>query len=200
MPRLVGEFGGAVGFGEKTFFRFFRLSGEELGVIGMQKTVIRATVRVVLVLVAIVGIVSGFGLPAIAEDYTKDVLIGVDFSGKDLTDSQFNHTNMRESNLSNTKLRAVNMFAANLEFANLSGADLRLVTLESARITDADLSNANLEGAYLSNAKLERTKIEGADFTDVDIRDDVRQMLCKVASGKNPVTGRETRETLYCDY
>ncbi len=136
---------------------------------------------------------------AIADDYTKDVLIRVDMSGKDLTDSQFNHTNLRESNLSNTNLRAVNMFAANLEFVNLSGANLSFATLESARITDANLTNAVLEGAYTSNAKFDRTTIVGADFTDVDMRDDVRKELCKVASGTNPTTLRATRDTLYCD-
>jgi uncharacterized protein YjbI with pentapeptide repeats len=141
-----------------------------------------------------------WGTPAaIADDYTKDVLIRVDMSGKDLTDSQFNHTNLRESNLSNTNLRAVNMFAANLEFVNLSGANLSFATLESARITDANLNNAILEGAYTSNAKFDRTTIVGADFTDVDMRDDVRKDLCKVASGTNPKTMRATRETLYCD-
>jgi uncharacterized protein YjbI with pentapeptide repeats len=153
----------------------------------------------------VVGFLMTIGLcalwtpAAIADDYTKDVLIRVDMSGKDLTDSQFNHTNLRESNLSNTNLRAVNMFAANLEFVNLSGANLSFATLESARITDANLNNAVLEGAYTSNAKFDRTTIVGADFTDVDMRDDVRKDLCKVASGTNPTTMRATRETLYCD-
>ncbi len=136
---------------------------------------------------------------AIADDYTKDVLIRVDFSGRDLRDSQFNHTNLRQSNLSNTNLRAVNLFAANLELVDLSGANLSFATLESARITGANLNNAVLEGAYTSNAKFDGSTIDGADFTDVDMRDDVRKMLCKVAKGTNPTTGRSTRETLYCD-
>lgn len=136
---------------------------------------------------------------AIADDYTKDVLIRADLSGKDLRDSQFNHTNLRQSNLSNTNLRAVNLFAANLEFVDLTGANLSFATLESARITDANLTNAILEGAYTSNAKFDRTTIDGADFTDVDMREDVRKMLCKVATGTNPTTGRATRETLFCD-
>jgi uncharacterized protein YjbI with pentapeptide repeats len=61
------------------------------------------------------------------------------------------------------------------------------------------LTNANLEGAFASNAKFEGAIIDGADFTDVLVRPDVQKMLCKVAKGTNPVTGRETRETLYCD-
>ncbi|MBE9013888.1 pentapeptide repeat-containing protein, partial [Pseudanabaenaceae cyanobacterium LEGE 13415] len=37
------------------------------------------------------------------------------------------------------------------------------------------------------------------DFTDVEFRPDVLKMLCNVAKGTNPTTGRDTRETLYCD-
>ncbi len=136
---------------------------------------------------------------AIAEDYTKEALINTDFSGRDLRDSQFTKANLFHSNLSHTNLQGVSFFAANLEGANLEGADLRYATLDTARLTKANLTNAILEGAFAFNTKFDGALITGADFTDVDLREDARRLLCEVASGRNPVTGRETRETLHCE-
>lgn len=140
-----------------------------------------------------------FTAPICAEDYTKEFLVGADFSGRVLTDSSFTKANLREINLSNADLRGVSFFGANLEGANLEGADLRNATLDTARLSRANLKNANLEGAFAFNAKFEAAMIEGADFTDVDMRQDVVTALCDRATGTNSVTGRNTRETLNCD-
>ncbi|XFA73584.1 pentapeptide repeat-containing protein [Thermosynechococcaceae cyanobacterium Okahandja] len=136
---------------------------------------------------------------AIAEDYTKEALINTDFSGRDLRDSQFTKANLFHSDLSHTNLQGVSFFAANLEAANLEGADLRYATLDTARLTKANLTNAILEGAFAFNTKFDGATITGADFTDVDLREDAQRLLCAVASGRNPVTGRNTRETLHCE-
>lgn len=141
---------------------------------------------------------AGLGAPALAEDYNKEFLVGADFSGRVLTDSSFTKANLRESNFSRADLRGVSFFGANLEGANLEGADLRNATLDTARFTRANLANANLEGAFAFNAKFEGATISGADFTDVEIRQDAQALLCKMASGTNPETGRQTRDTLNC--
>ena len=135
---------------------------------------------------------------ALALDYNKESLVNNDFSGRDLTDSSFTKANLRNSNLSNTNLQGVSFFAANLESANLEGANLTNATLDAARIIKTNLTNAVLEGAFAANAKFDGAIIDGADFTDVLLRQDEQDKLCKVAIGTNPTTGRKTRDTLFC--
>ncbi|MEY3333714.1 MAG: hypothetical protein RLZZ176_2014 [Cyanobacteriota bacterium] len=80
----------------------------------------------------------------------------------------------------------------------MRGANLTNATLDSARLIKADLTNAILEGAFAANTKFDGAIVDGADFTDVLLRRDEQNKLCKFAKGTNPVTGRETRETLFC--
>lgn len=136
--------------------------------------------------------------PAQALDYNRENLVNADFSGRDLTDSSFTKANLRNANLSHTQLQGVSFFAANLEDANLESANLTNATLDSARLVEANLTNAILEGAFAFNARFEGAKIDGADFTDVLLREDMQDKLCAVAQGTNPVTGRNTRDTLNC--
>lgn len=140
----------------------------------------------------------GYLTPAWANDYTKEILLNADFSGRDLTDSSFTKANLKNSNFKGSNLSGVSFFGANLEDTNLEGVNLSVATLDSARLVQANLTNAILEGAFVYSAQFQDAIITGADFTDVDLTDTVQVALCKVADGTNPVTGRKTRETLNC--
>ncbi len=162
------------------------------------KQIVSVGVAVLLVFVG-VGFWCSAMAPAWAEDYNREFLVGADFSGQVLTADSFTKANLRESNFSGADLRGVSFFSANLDNANLEGADLRTTTLDTARFSRANLTNALLEGAFAFNAKFDGAIIDGADFTDVEMRQDAHDLLCKTAKGTNPVTGRETRKTLDCD-
>lgn len=169
---------------------------------------IRAHVRQQLhlgtVWLAIAGVIALLSItcatPVLAaESYNQRYLVDADFSGQALQNSSFVRADLRQSNFANADLEGASLFSANLESANLEGANLRNATLDLASFSRANLTNAILEGAFAFNAKFDGANITGADFTDVFLRKDAQQLLCQVANGTNPVTGRKTRETLLCD-
>ena len=75
---------------------------------------------------------------------------------------------------------------------------MKNVTMDAAILNGANLSNSVLEGAFAYNAIFENVVIDGADFTDVLIANDVKIKLCDIANGTNTITNRKTIETLEC--
>jgi uncharacterized protein YjbI with pentapeptide repeats len=65
-------------------------------------------------------------------------------------------------------------------------------------LTGTDLRTAVLADAFAFNTKFNAVLIDGADFTNVPLRADALKALCSAAQGTNPVTGRNTRDTLGC--
>ena len=109
-----------------------------------------------LVGVAVLGLLLVLTAPArvsAAMDVAKQVLIGADYSGKDLRGATFNLSNLREANLSGSDLRGASLYGAKLQDADLSGTDLREATLDASVMTGTNLSNAVLEGAFAFNTR-----------------------------------------------
>ncbi|MEM1254645.1 MAG: pentapeptide repeat-containing protein [Cyanobacteria bacterium P01_H01_bin.21] len=133
-----------------------------------------------------------------AENFDRQSLRQQSFAGQDLRGNNYTSTDMAEADLSNTDLRGVRLFDTNLTKANLENANMMGATLDGARFIRANLKNAVLEGAYAFSTDFRKADIEGADFTDVDLDVKTNDMLCEVATGVNSVTGRATKDTLYC--
>ncbi len=75
---------------------------------------------------------------------------------------------------------------------------MRESTLDSAIFNGTDLTNAVLEDAFAFNTRFKNVTITGADFTNVPLRGDVLTTLCAAGEGTNPITGRDTRDSLDC--
>ena len=134
-----------------------------------------------------------------ALDYGKQSLVGADFSGSDLKEATFYLTDLQDANLSGCELQNATLYGAKLKDTNLSNSNLREVTLDSAVLDGTDLSNTNLEDSFAYSTQFENVKIQGTDFTNVFLPKDIVRKFCESASGTNPFTNIDTRETLECD-
>uniref|UniRef100_A0A6N2NGP8 Thylakoid lumenal 15 kDa protein 1, chloroplastic n=1 Tax=Salix viminalis TaxID=40686 RepID=A0A6N2NGP8_SALVM len=149
-------------------------------------------------LLALLSVSLFFTDPALAfkggGPYGSEVTRGQDLTGKDFSGRTLIKQDFKT-------LLGASFFDADLTGADLSDADLRSADFSLANVAKVvNLSNANLEGALATgNTSFRGSNITGADFTDVPLREDQREYLCKVADGVNPTTGNATRDTLLCN-
>ena len=131
-------------------------------------------------------------------DYGNQTLIGADFSKSDLKGATFYLTDLQDADLSESNLEGASLFGAKLLNTNLSNTNLRNATLDSAVFDGTNLTNAVLENAFAYNSRFINVNINGSDFTNVVILGEDLKYLCSIANGTNPVTQKDTKQTLEC--
>jgi len=91
----------------------------------------------------------------------RAALCGLDLSGANLWDANFELADLSRANLGNANLKA-----ANLSSSNLERAILRQANLADARLVNANLAAADLRGTVLHGANLSQCNLQNADLTD----------------------------------
>jgi uncharacterized protein YjbI with pentapeptide repeats len=121
-----------------------------------------------------------------------------DFSGQDLSRAEFGDAKLQNANFSDADLQGAVFNGAVLKNANFQGANFSNGIAYITDMRGANLTNAILESAMMLKTNFKDATVTGADFTFATIDRSQILLLCETASGTNPVTGVDTRESLGC--
>jgi uncharacterized protein YjbI with pentapeptide repeats len=124
---------------------------------------------------------------------------GESFAGQNLIRAEFNSTTFQGTDFSNADMRGALFNGIFLDRANLHGVDFEEGIVYISRFKDTDLSDAIFTDTNMLRSTFDNVNVTNADFTNALLDIGQVKKLCRTASGVNPKTGVDTRESLGCD-
>ncbi|MEC4805663.1 MAG: pentapeptide repeat-containing protein [Jaaginema sp. PMC 1079.18] len=158
--------------------------------------------------ISIVVLISfTLALPSIAQAassaairaYDDIVVTSKNFADQDLRAAEFAEVKLINADFSNANMQGAVFNNVDLTNANWENADFSDGIAYLAQFVNTNLHNAILTETMLLRSTFKNVDITGADFSFAVLDGVQRKNLCEVATGTNPVTGMDTRESLECN-
>ncbi|WP_293089045.1 pentapeptide repeat-containing protein [Okeania sp. SIO3B5] len=164
--------------------------------------VVKTGFLVLVLILAAVGILPIHIDSAQAQEntvnYTLTDLKYRDFSHKDLHGTSFAGAVMWGANFQGANMQQTIITKGDFFQANLSDVDFTDTFADRVTFDQTDLTNAIFTDAMLSSSTFGNAVVTGADFSGAIVDRYQVKLMCKNASGINPITGVATRDSLGC--